>query len=181
MADPRIRAWLTAIETRECVPSLKPIPGVSYEDYFAKILERFSNPEVGDTVQRLCLDGSNRQPKFVLPIITEALAENTAFQGLALEVALWCRYCAGTDDAGEPMLVNDDNAEMLTRLALEAKELPPPSSPTRRSSGPWRSRTPSSRPSPPGSTGSGLTGWRRRCRVTWIRPAERVSSVSPVA
>ncbi|SNR51519.1 mannitol dehydrogenase family protein [Puniceibacterium sediminis] len=124
MADPRIRAWLTAIETREFMPSLKPIPGVSYDAYFEKILERFSNPEVGDTVQRLCLDGSNRQPKFVLPILSEALAENTAFQGLALEVALWCRYCAGTDDAGQPMLVNDDNAEMLTRLALESKETP---------------------------------------------------------
>ncbi len=124
MADPRIRAWLTAIETREFMPSLEPISGVSYEAYFDKILERFSNPEIGDTVQRLCLDGSNRQPKFVLPVLNEALADNTAFQGLALEVALWCRYCAGTDDAGQPMLVNDDNAAMLTRLALEARKTP---------------------------------------------------------
>ncbi len=124
MADPRIRAWLTAIETREFVPSLKPIPGVSFEAYFDTILERFSNPEVGDTVQRLCLDGSNRQPKFVLPILAEALTDNTAFQGIALEVALWCRYCAGTDDAGQPMLVNDDNAFMLTRLALASRETP---------------------------------------------------------
>ena len=124
MADPRIRAWLTAVETREFMPSLEPIPGVSYEAYFDKILERFSNPEIGDTVQRLCLDGSNRQPKFVLPVLTEALADNTAFQGLALEVALWCRYCAGTDDSGQPMLVNDDNAAMLTRLALEARKTP---------------------------------------------------------
>ncbi|WP_146590555.1 mannitol dehydrogenase family protein [Puniceibacterium confluentis] len=124
MADPRIRNWLSAIETREFVPSLEPIPGVSFKAYFDKILERFSNPRIGDTVQRLCFDGTNRQPKFVLPILSEALERDTAFQGIALEVALWCRYCAGTDDAGQPMLVNDDNAETLTRLALEAKETP---------------------------------------------------------
>ncbi|KMK66223.1 mannitol dehydrogenase family protein [Puniceibacterium sp. IMCC21224] len=124
MADPRIRDFLVALEQREIVPSLKPIEGVSFDAYLDKIVERFSNPEVGDTIPRLCLDGSNRQPKFVLPILSEGLRAGKPVDGLSLEVALWCRYCAGTTDAGEPMVVNDDNATELTQLALEARDTP---------------------------------------------------------
>ncbi len=57
MADGDIAAWLRALETREIIPTLQPIPGVSYDEYLALIVSRFSNPEIGDTIPRLCLDG----------------------------------------------------------------------------------------------------------------------------
>ncbi len=124
MADPRISGWLDALTRREIVPTLTPIPGVSYDAYRQKIAERFSNPEIGDTIPRLCLDGSNRQPKFILPTLRQALAENRAYTGLALEVALWCRYCAGTDEAGNVIAPNDDHAADLQARALAAKTDP---------------------------------------------------------
>lgn len=124
MADPLILNWLDTLERREIMPTLEPIEGVDYDAYREKIIERFSNPEVGDTIPRLCLDGSNRQPKFILPTARDALAKGLAVEGLALEVALWCRYCAGTDEAGNAIAPNDDNHEELKRRALEAKERP---------------------------------------------------------
>ncbi len=124
MADARISGWLDRLTRAEIVPTLTPIPGVSYDAYREKVAERFSNPEVGDTIPRLCLDGSNRQPKFVLPVLRQALAENRAFEGLSLEVALWCRYCAGTDEAGNAIAPNDDNAADLKARALTAKTDP---------------------------------------------------------
>ncbi len=124
MADPRIAAWLDALTRREIQPTLAPIPGVSYDAYREKIAERFSNPEVGDTIPRLALDGSNRQPKFILPTLRDALARGLPHEGLALEVALWCRYCAGTDDAGNAIPVNDDNWEDLKARAEDAREDP---------------------------------------------------------
>ncbi|PHP29306.1 mannitol dehydrogenase family protein [Limimaricola cinnabarinus] len=124
MADPRIKAWLEALETREIIPTLEPIEGVDFEAYRRKVEERFSNPEIGDTIPRLCFDGTNRQPKFVLPVIRDALSKGQAIDGLALEVALWCRYCAGTNEAGEKIAPNDDNAEDLERRALAAKDDP---------------------------------------------------------
>ncbi len=124
MADPRIAAWLDALTRREIQPTLSPIPGVDYDAYRAKIAERFSNPEVGDTIARLALDGSNRQPKFVLPVARDALAKELPFEGLALEVALWARYCAGTDEAGAEIAPNDDNAADLKVRALAAKDDP---------------------------------------------------------
>lgn len=124
MADPLIRDWLDTLEQREIMPTLEPIRGVDYDAYRKKIIERFSNPEVGDTIPRLCLDGSNRQPKFILPTARDALSKGLSVDGLALEVALWCRYCAGTDEAGNPIAPNDDNHVELKRRALEAKERP---------------------------------------------------------
>ena len=121
MADPMVAAWLKALEEREIVPTLAPIPGVSYDDYLAKVTERFSNPEVGDTIPRLCLDGSNRQPKFILPTLSDALTKGLPFEGLALETALWCRYCAGTDEGGAEIPPNDESAAELKDRALAAK------------------------------------------------------------
>ena len=124
MADPRVSGWLDRLTRAEIVPTLTPIPGVSFDAYREKVADRFSNPEIGDTIPRLCLDGSNRQPKFILPVLRQALAENRAYAGLSLEVALWCRYCAGTDEAGNAIPPNDDNADDLRVRALAAKTDP---------------------------------------------------------
>jgi mannitol 2-dehydrogenase len=124
MADPRIAAWLDALTRREIQPTLRPIPGVSYDDYRALVARRFANPEVGDTIPRLCFDGSNRQPKFILPVARDALDRGLPLDGLALEVALWCRYCAGTDEAGREIPPNDENREDLHARALAAREEP---------------------------------------------------------
>ncbi|NIY71055.1 mannitol dehydrogenase family protein [Marivivens donghaensis] len=124
MADPLIHDWLDALERREVIPTLQPIEGVDYQKYREKIIERFSNPEVGDTIPRLCLDGSNRQPKFILPTLRDALANGADVSGLALEVALWCRYCTRVDEAGNEIAPNDDNHVALKEYADAAKERP---------------------------------------------------------
>jgi len=74
MADPTIKGFLDAVETREILPIVPPVPGMDLTDYKSLIIERFSNPEVADTERRLCLDGSNRQPKFIILSIRDNLA-----------------------------------------------------------------------------------------------------------
>lgn len=124
MADPQIEAWLRALETREIIPTLSPIEGVSYADYLELIVSRFANPEIGDTIPRLCLDGSNRQPKFILPVLSDALRNDAAIDGLAQEVAFWCRYCERVDEAGNEIAPNDDNSDALRDYALAARNDP---------------------------------------------------------
>lgn len=124
MADADIAAWLRALETREIIPTLQPIAGVSYDDYLALIVARFSNPQIGDTIPRLCLDGSNRQPKFILPTLRDRLAVDGSIDGLALELALWCRYCEGTTEGGMPIAPNDDAHASLRAQALAARDDP---------------------------------------------------------
>jgi mannitol 2-dehydrogenase len=100
------------------------VPDTVIPDYYKLIVERFSNPEIADTERRLCLDGSNRQPKFIVPSVRDALAAGGSINGLALVSALWCRYCAGTEDDGTVIPPNDPNWDKLQPLALAAKDNP---------------------------------------------------------
>ena len=124
MADATIRAFLDKIETTEILPIVPPVPGQDLQDYKALILDRFSNPEVADTERRLCLDGSNRQPKFILPSILDTLARGSMPRGLILSSAMWCRYCYGVDENGQDIAPNDPNWEALQTAARQAKSDP---------------------------------------------------------
>lgn len=124
MADPLIRAFLDKVETDEILPIVPPVPETDLTAYKALILDRFSNPEVADTVRRLCLDGSNRQPKFIIPSIRDRVAAGQDATGLILLSALWCRYCFGTTESGAEIAPNDPNWDMLTARAARAKADP---------------------------------------------------------
>lgn len=124
MADPMIKAFLDRILEREVLPIVPPVPGVGLPDYKALIIARFSNPEVADTIRRLCLDGSNRQPKFIIPSIRDAIASNGRMDGLVLLSALWCRYCYGTSESGAVIEANDPNWDRLQAQARRAKTDP---------------------------------------------------------
>ena len=112
MADPDIAAWLCQLMLREVIPVLPPHAGLDFPAYLDICMTRFANPAIGDTIARLCQDGSNRQPKFVLPTLADALEKGTGIEGLALELALWCRYCAQPD-----AIIEDARADQLAAAA----------------------------------------------------------------
>jgi mannitol 2-dehydrogenase len=124
MAHPLISGFLAKVERDEIIPFVPPVPETDIDAYFGLIHDRFANPEIGDTVRRLCLDGSNRQPKFILPSLRDNLAAGRVPQGLILECALWCRYCAGVSDSGAVIAANDPNWERLTGVARAARDDP---------------------------------------------------------
>ena len=124
MAHPLVSAYLRKVETEEILPHVAPVPEFAPPAYLELIEGRFANPAVKDTIRRLCLDGSNRQPKFIVPSIADGLRKGTPIEGLALESALWCRYCAGSFEDGTEIAPNDPNWESLTALAAQARETP---------------------------------------------------------
>lgn len=124
MNNPLVAGFLYKLEHGEIIPTLKEIPGVSFDEYYKKIVERFSNEAIGDTIPRLCFDGLNRQPKFILPVIEARLEQNQSIEGLALECALWCRYCYGTSDSGAEIPPNDTQWKRLKNQATLAKDDP---------------------------------------------------------
>ena len=124
MQDDLVRAFLAKVEHDEIIPVVPPVPGVVIKEYFRLIERRFANPKIGDTVRRLCLDGSNRQPKFIIPSVADRLAKGASVTGLALESALWCRYCFGTTESGRTIEPNDPNWDRLRSRAIAAKEDP---------------------------------------------------------
>lgn len=124
MENALVRGFLRKVAHDEIIPVLPPVPNTNLDDYYALIEERFANPKIGDTVRRLCLDGSNRQPKFIVPTIADRLARGESVSGLALESALWCRYCQGTSDSGRPIAPNDPAWERLQGVAEVARAQP---------------------------------------------------------
>jgi mannitol 2-dehydrogenase len=121
MRDEDIVAWVRAVIGREAIPTLAPIEGVDFRAYLDTCIVRFGNEAVGDTIARLCLDGSNRQPKFVLPTLRDRLAAGAPIEGLALEIALWRAYCAGGGAPGAPV-IEDERAARLHSAAKGAPE-----------------------------------------------------------
>ncbi|WP_117195699.1 mannitol dehydrogenase family protein [Rhizobium terrae] len=119
-----IRAFLAKLEKTEIIPIVPPVPKTDLNEYFALIERRFLNPKIGDTIPRLAQDGSNRQPKFILPSTLDRLAQGKDIVGLSLVSALWCRYFAGTTDSGRQIVFNDASADKLHAAALKAKDNP---------------------------------------------------------
>ncbi|PDT50532.1 mannitol dehydrogenase [Sinorhizobium fredii] len=124
MEEPLIRGFLAKLERDEIIPVIPPVPGTDLKDYYKLIETRFSNPKIGDTIPRLAQDGSNRQPKFILPSTADRLARGEDVVGLALVSALWCHYLAGTTDSGKTISFNDPNIDRIRAAASKAKSDP---------------------------------------------------------
>jgi mannitol 2-dehydrogenase len=124
MADGQISAFLETLARREIQPVVPPPPKVDLDEYRKTVAKRFANPRIGDTIPRLCFDGSNRQPKFILPAVRDRLKAGASVNGLALVSALWCRYCHGETESGKPIPPSDPNWERLQAAAKPARSDP---------------------------------------------------------
>lgn len=124
MENDLIRAFLAKLENEEIIPIVPPVPDTSLQDYFKLIEHRFLNPKIADTIPRLAQDGSNRQPKFILPSTLDNLRQGRDVVGLALVSALWCRYFFGKSDSGKDIVFNDASADRLHEAAVKAKDDP---------------------------------------------------------
>jgi mannitol 2-dehydrogenase len=124
MQHPLIQAYLHKVEMEEILPIIPPVPNTDLTEYLALIERRFANPRIGDTIARLCQDGSNRQPKFILPSTFDRLQRGQSVTGLALESALWCRYWGGNSENGEEFAYEDVQQIRLREAAVQAKQRP---------------------------------------------------------
>jgi mannitol 2-dehydrogenase len=124
MENQLVAAFLAKVERDEIVTVVPPVPDTNLNDYIALCERRFANPKIGDTIRRLALDGSNRQPKFIIPSALDRVTAGQSVTGLALVSALWCRYCYGTTDSGAVIEPNDPSWDRLKARSALAKTDP---------------------------------------------------------
>jgi len=98
LADVRIRRFMRALMDRETGPTLAPVPGVDLAAYKATLVERFANPAIQDTVERVNRDAPL---SYLLDPIRDRLAAGAGVELLALALAAWMRRVGGTD-GGDP-------------------------------------------------------------------------------
>ena len=99
------------------MPTLVEIPGHPTEQYVASVLERFANPGVRDQIARLCVDGSAKVAKFLIPTIARQLEVNGPIEGSATALAGWARYLAVVEPDAQAF---DSNADAARRHAVDA-------------------------------------------------------------
>lgn len=110
MADEGLRAFITEFINREARPVLPFVLGVDLDGYTRSIIDRFSNPSIGDQIARLCLDGSSKFPKFLLPTIRAQLAAGGPIALSALALAGWCEYLTQPPNRLAPDPLRDEAA-----------------------------------------------------------------------
>jgi len=115
--DPLFVDFLLAYMDREATPTLPEVPGVDLTAYKHQLVERFANPEVRDTLARLCAESSDRIPKWLVPVIRTNLEHDGEVELSALVVAAWARYAEGLDEQGQPIEVVDQLREQLMAAA----------------------------------------------------------------
>jgi mannitol 2-dehydrogenase len=115
--DPVLSGLLTRYLEREGTPTLPPVPGFDLPRYRLDVLRRFANAHVPDTLARICTDGSDRMPAFLLPVVRDNLRTGGEVSAAALVVAAWAECCA--TDAELP----DRRAGELRAAARDADPL----------------------------------------------------------
>jgi mannitol 2-dehydrogenase len=120
--DPLFQAFLLGYMDQEATPTLAPVPGVDLGGYRQTLIERFSNPQIRDTIARICAESSDRIPKFLLPVIRAQLATGGQIRRSSAVVASWARYAEGIDEQGKPIEVVDRLSGRLTRAARRQRE-----------------------------------------------------------
>ncbi len=122
--DPLFTQFLLGYMDDEATPTLHPVPGVDLTAYKHQLIARFANPEVRDTLSRLCAESSDRIPKWLVPVIRHNLETGGALERSALVIASWARYAEGVDEQGEPIDVVDQLKERVMAAAARQKDDP---------------------------------------------------------
>jgi mannitol 2-dehydrogenase len=122
--DPLLRSFVLAYMDNEGTPAVPAVPGIDLDDYKRTLIERFSNPEVRDTIARLCAQSSDRIPKWLLPVVRHRLAAGGEIERSAAVVASWARYAEGVDEQGRPIEVVDQLRDRVMAAARRQRDEP---------------------------------------------------------
>jgi len=104
--DPVFAAFLHGLWA-EIAPSVPAPPGVSLEDYAARLLARFRNRALRHRTWQIAMDGSQKLPQRLLAPLRAARAEGRPTPRLVLALAGWMRYLLGSDERGAPIDLRD--------------------------------------------------------------------------
>jgi D-arabinitol 4-dehydrogenase len=89
--DEAIRQMAFDYVTDDVIPCLSPSP-IDLSNYRDVVLDRFGNPAIQDTNQRVAMDGYSKIPGFIAPTIRERLARGESIAAVAMLPALFLAY-----------------------------------------------------------------------------------------
>ncbi|GAC20099.1 mannitol 2-dehydrogenase [Paraglaciecola arctica BSs20135] len=90
--DKDFSEYLRAFMDLKVTPLLDKLDGIDLNHYKDTLIERFSNPNIKDSMARICSESSAKLPKFLITTIHENLAADRDCSLAALVIATWCLY-----------------------------------------------------------------------------------------
>ncbi len=126
MRDQVFGSYVERLMNGEIAPLLPRVAAIELPSYTRALVDRLSNPKIGDELERLCRAGSSKMPAHVLPSIAQARARGSECGRLTMAVAGWFRYLRGTDDRGGRLTLDDPLADRLRNAALSGGTDPRP-------------------------------------------------------
>lgn len=89
--DARIRQFAHDYVTDDVIPCLQPSP-LDLAKYRDVVLDRFGNPDIRDTIQRVAADGYAKLPAMIVPTVRECHARGAGFDSVALVTTLFLAF-----------------------------------------------------------------------------------------
>lgn len=118
MEDAVFSKFMRQFMDMEVTPTLGKIEGVDIEKYKDSLEKRFANPNIKDSVSRICAESAAKLPKFLIPTISENLENDGSIKYATFILAAWCYYSdKGIQENGEALEIIDAQKEELHQAA----------------------------------------------------------------
>lgn len=125
MKDEVFAKFMRQFMDKEATPVLDAIEGIDIEKYKDSLEERFANPNIKDSVSRICSESSAKLPKFLIPTIQDNLASGGSIDYATLILAAWCYYSdKEVNENNEPLDIIDVMKKELEETAAMTQNNP---------------------------------------------------------
>lgn len=113
--------WLIA---EQIAPSFTPPDGQDTIAYGESVLERFANPGIRHRCIQIAMDGSQKLPQRLFATVADLAEAGVDRDLIALPLAAWTRFCAGTADTDAELPLDDPLKDVLRQSLAAAGSNP---------------------------------------------------------
>ncbi|MCU4186883.1 mannitol dehydrogenase family protein [Acidiferrimicrobium sp. IK] len=114
-------AYVHALMDKDVTPTLQVPFGFDLDAYKTDLRTRFANQALRHSTVQVAMDGTQKLPQRLLPVIRQRLAAGDEPRLACLAVAGWMRFvAAGRSDDGRPLPLDDPLAQLLRDRVGEA-------------------------------------------------------------
>ena len=125
MNDSVFATFMNRYMDEEVTPVLGEVEGIDLNEYKDSLAERFANPNIKDSVSRICSESSAKLPKFLIPTLQENLEAGGNIDLATFVLAAWCYYSdKGINEKNEPLEIIDVKKLELQNAAKNTSENP---------------------------------------------------------
>lgn len=115
--DPHIRQMAFNYVTDDAIPVLSPSP-IDLPVYRDVVLDRFGNPAIADTNQRVAMDAFSKIPGMIAPTIRDRLARDQSIDSVAMLPALFLAYLQRWHQGLIPYVYQDQAMDVAAAHAI---------------------------------------------------------------